>query len=150
VKVVYNACFGGFGLSQEAMDALGIDKEQAYSYATDYSLRSDQKLVEVVERLGARANSGYSELKIKEVPDGHEFFITEYDGSEGVLHSEPNPPDPEIAKKDEEIAQLRQVVDQLSRAKSNIEKDEEIAKLKKLVDEIVTERANQLTEKDYL
>jgi hypothetical protein len=41
-------------------------------------------LVEVVERLGDRANTKYSELKVVEVPADVEWEIEEYDGVEAV------------------------------------------------------------------
>lgn len=52
----------------------------------DSSKRNDKSLVKVVEELGQAANSRYSELKIVEIPDHHEFLIHEYDGAETVYH----------------------------------------------------------------
>lgn len=47
--------------------------------------RSDPDLIEVIERLGDKANGACAELAIKEIPDGASFEITEYDGSEDVV-----------------------------------------------------------------
>jgi hypothetical protein len=47
--------------------------------------RSDPDLIEVIERLGEKANGSFARLAIKEIPDGVRFEITEYDGSEDVV-----------------------------------------------------------------
>ena len=46
--------------------------------------RADPKLVEIVERLGNKANGSHAELSIIEIPDGTEYTIEEYDGMEHV------------------------------------------------------------------
>jgi len=83
-KIVINACYGGFGLSEEAIDLykeLKNTKEDIYS--GDIS-REDICLIEVIERLGYRADGRYSELKIVEIPDDVDYTIKEYDGIEWV------------------------------------------------------------------
>ena len=52
-KVVINRCFGGFGLSQEALKLLGQEWDSIY-WPDDK--RTDSLLVEVVEELGERAS----------------------------------------------------------------------------------------------
>ena len=47
--------------------------------------RSDPDLIEVIERLGEKANGMCASLAIKEVPDGADFKITDYDGKENVV-----------------------------------------------------------------
>jgi len=99
-KVVYNRCYGGFGLSNEAMDRMvelgyeGLKPNPEYvpnskgmfdshKYWGDYSIpRHDPILVQVVEELGEKANGSCSELRIEEV-DGP-YRIEEYDGYETV------------------------------------------------------------------
>lgn len=81
MKVVINRCFGGFGLSKEALEFLGADYDFEYDR---YEMRTDAKLIECVEQLGERANGEYSELKIVEVPDDVDWHIEEYDGMETV------------------------------------------------------------------
>lgn len=98
-KVVYNACYGGFGLSNEAMDRmieLGYDglklnpkydpKSESmfnYKYYGDDNIpRHDLILVQVVEELGDKANGKCAELAIDEVYDS--YRIDEYDGFESV------------------------------------------------------------------
>ena len=46
--------------------------------------RDDPRLVKVAEKLGERANGGFAELKVVEIPDGIDWEIDEYDGLETV------------------------------------------------------------------
>jgi hypothetical protein len=78
-KIVINRCFGGFGLSEEALKLLGT--ESYMDYDED---RENPKLIEVVEKLGAAANGGYSKLRIVEIPEDVEYTIEEYDGVESI------------------------------------------------------------------
>ena len=101
-KVVYNACFGGFSLSREAVllarelsgnpkwggtaikgDTYECGKlcESDYGYIKGIE-RHDKTLVEVVERLGDSASGSCSDLQIEEV--GGPYRIDEYDGAESV------------------------------------------------------------------
>lgn len=79
MKVVINRCFGGFSLSTEAMEELAIMPHDVRRIK-----RNDPRLVEVVERLGERANGNLSKLKVVEIPDDIEWEIDEYDGMECV------------------------------------------------------------------
>jgi len=82
MKVVINADYGGFSLSEEAYKFLGL-KWDGYGFAfTDE--RSDLKLVECVEKLGEKANGECAKLKVIEVPDEVKYEIEEYDGREHV------------------------------------------------------------------
>ena len=136
MKVAYNACFGGFGLSplaeNEYRKKKGIDlfwyhgvggyPYQSYEKIKDLSgikeigfalkvstkdlgdlvseipnehffyeswydreNRNDPDLIEIIERLGEKANGFFAKLAIKEIPDGVDFEITEYDGFEDVV-----------------------------------------------------------------
>ena len=102
-KVVYNACYGGFGLSNEAKDRmveLGYEMEvnpnydprpevEWYNRTQKYKIydgdidRHDPVLVQVVEELGDKANGEYAKLRIEEVYGS--YRIDEYDGSERVM-----------------------------------------------------------------
>ena len=134
MKVAYNTCYGGFGLSNIALTELAKKKgiELAWYEQTGYkhegsesykrldgtpandsmdvcpltkdcgdvitelpndlqyyqdfhdNNRSDPDLIEVIERLGEKANGYLGSLAIKEIPDGADFEITEYDGMEDV------------------------------------------------------------------
>lgn len=98
-KVVYNACFGGFGLSAAAMRRYGelkgytVGDEHGFFYLLDKNgkrfsdddiARTDPVLVQVVEELGDEANTRFSDLRITELEPGTRFRITEYDGNESV------------------------------------------------------------------
>ena len=99
-KVVYNACYGGFGLSNKAMDrmvelgyeGLKLNPEYAsgkksifnHKYYGDYDIpRHDPILVQVVEELGDKASGDCANLQIDEVYGS--YHIDEYDGSERVM-----------------------------------------------------------------
>lgn len=103
MKIVYNACFGGFGLSLEAQElyAKKIGAEIVFEKTTygweyhyivkdgkhiyDYQIpRHDPHLVEVVEELGSKASSWSAKLEIREIT-GNQYMIDEYDGSEEVI-----------------------------------------------------------------
>ena len=112
MKVVINACYGGFGLSDSAfekfLDRKGIAWEKCinkYNEADHYNKghmgehdyflfahymikdRSDPDLVAVVEEMDELANSKYSKLKVVEIPDGTEWTVHEYDGMEWIAEA---------------------------------------------------------------
>ena len=85
-KIVINSCFGGFGLSQEAIDMYlklkGLtDTENFLDWTIE---RDDPVLVEVVEKLGEKADTRYSDLVVVELPEGTLYRIDEYDGYESI------------------------------------------------------------------
>ena len=105
-KVVYNACYGGFGLSAKATELYAERKgiklfrgEKSFGsygyYYTDESLseesfycptyvRHDPDLVAVVEELGSEAASGgFAKLRVYRL-SGNRYMIEEYDGFETV------------------------------------------------------------------
>jgi hypothetical protein len=104
-KVVYNACYGGFGLSDAAKELYlkysGVSytsKEDEFSSLTGKTFyvdgeyislheigRADPILIRVIEELGEAANVSYSQLTIVDVPEGERYRIDEYDGSESVM-----------------------------------------------------------------
>ena len=84
MKVVLNNCYGGFGLSDEAREMLG---PQFWAIA-DWELdRTDPKLVEVVEKLGCRANGDHADLRIVDIPEAMKNYMDDYDGIE-TIHEE--------------------------------------------------------------
>jgi hypothetical protein len=106
VKVVYNACYGGFTLSRKAVErlielgAVGVATELAEHDEgfKDYPVlgsrgirlsleRHNPFLVQVVDELGSEASGDCSNLKIAEL-SGNKYIIDEYDGFESV--SEPD------------------------------------------------------------
>lgn len=91
MKVVVNVCFGGFGLSKLALDKMaewGADSDiLAYGYFEDGANRAHPMLVRAVEELKRDANGEYARLQIFEMPDGTNFVIEEYDGSEHIAEA---------------------------------------------------------------
>lgn len=108
MKIVINSCYGGFGLSDEAilmygdvkklnLQALeqnrelrfktyyidGIRSEETY-FSDRQIARDDKELVAIVEILGEKANGQHARLRIVEVPDDVKWEIHEYDGKEWV------------------------------------------------------------------
>lgn len=107
MKVVINSEYGGFGLSDKAIEYFGelknlnLIKEKnkilfGHLYymngeMTDENLffdkdipRDDPDLIRVVEELSSEANGDYAKLKIIEIPDDVKWMIQEYDGIEWV------------------------------------------------------------------
>ena len=106
-KVVYNACYGGFNLSMDAINWLAehaSDQElktyikerfkDAYKIFIGAAIgswfddkRHHKDLVDVVEILGNRASGECSKLEIIEI-SGNQYRIDEYDGLEEVITPE--------------------------------------------------------------
>lgn len=81
-KVVINCCFGGYSLSKEAYEFLGLEWDEfGFEFEDD---RTNPKLVECVETLKEKANGECAQLKVVEVPDGVEWYIHDYDGDEEI------------------------------------------------------------------
>lgn len=104
MKIVINACFGGFSISRKAAEYMAergselAAKELAktggghwygfgYVDESDGYDRSDPLLVEAVEVLGKQANGSMAELVVVSVPDGVAWHIEEYDGNEHVAEN---------------------------------------------------------------
>lgn len=97
MKVVINKCFGGFGLSVEAVEmyakAKGIDPgHKVKTFGTEYFSnfydgdldRADPDLVQVVELLGEKSWGHCSKLEVVEIPNGVKWDIHDYDGMESI------------------------------------------------------------------
>lgn len=100
IKVVYNACYGGFSVSQKAAERLaelGVEEaRESLDMAKDpdaYFMRNSHcyriarhnpHLVQVVEELGAEANGRCAKLAICTI-SGNMYRIDEYDGYESVI-----------------------------------------------------------------
>lgn len=107
-RIVVNKCYGGFGLSHEAVLKYAefknwnliirekekfsvpyeyfLDKETDENYWYDGMIedRADPELVKVVETMGEKANGWAADLAIIEIPDDVDWEIGEYDGAEWV------------------------------------------------------------------
>jgi hypothetical protein len=104
MKIVINADFGGFGLSDEAIrmyarrkDIVLVEEKTEHFtlfykneiqdgnlFWEGYIERNDLDLVAVVEELGENANGRHSSLAVIEIPDGVEWQLMEYDGREWI------------------------------------------------------------------
>ena len=85
-KIVYNACYGGFGLSKEAFARY---KELGGTCDWDRDIpRTDLALIQVIEELGEEVNTAFSKLRIIALPAGTKYRIHEYDGFESVMTPE--------------------------------------------------------------
>jgi hypothetical protein len=85
-KVVINNCYGGFGLSNKALELIAKRKNTT-DRINHWSLQRDDKdLIAVIEELGTEAEGRCSELKILEFDEGVEYTISEYDGSESIKY----------------------------------------------------------------
>jgi hypothetical protein len=89
-KIVVNRTYGGFGLSDEAVQEYckrkGIDDINDFHY---YDVqREDPVLVSMMEEFGPKFVGGADRtsraLKVVEVPDGVLWNVCEYDGLEWV------------------------------------------------------------------
>jgi hypothetical protein len=70
------------------------DRQQENALYESHSLgtgreidRGDPKLVQVIEELGDAANGAHAQLAIVEIPDGVEYTVEEYDGSEHIAEA---------------------------------------------------------------
>ena len=91
MRVVINRDWGGFELSDIALDLLGIQ------FASKIE-RNDPRLVDVVEKLGKEAGTKYSNLLVVEIPDNMPYYIHEYDGFETIHEQHRVFPEKESAK----------------------------------------------------
>ena len=81
MKMVINACYGGFSLSESAVSALGL--EGPY----DFIDRSDPRLIALVEADAEGTSGRCADLEVVELPDDiTDYIFDEYDGSERVLY----------------------------------------------------------------
>lgn len=89
-EIVYNGSYGGFYLSDEAVDRLrelkGDRNFNANRYYED-DHRTDPDLIQVVHELGSKVNglNGISDLRTKEIKKGEIYRIDKYDGLETIV-----------------------------------------------------------------
>ena len=80
-KVVINSCYGGYRLSEEAIQWL--KNKYGDGVMDDILERHDPRLVDCVETLGKKANGEFSRLAVVEI-DSNQYRIDEYDGRESI------------------------------------------------------------------
>ena len=94
MKIVINSCFGGFEVSKYFLEYYDIPYDGHYNFYFPKnieveSLRTDNRLIEFIEKFGSKIASGkYSELKVVEIPKGTLYKINEYDGLETIKYKE--------------------------------------------------------------
>lgn len=85
IKVVINSCFGGFGLSDAALNEYKVRKDITDPDFYYYDIPRDcPVLVAMIEEQGTAVNGGFADLRIVEIPDDVDWYIEEYDGNEHV------------------------------------------------------------------
>lgn len=82
-KVVYNAYFGGFGLSKDAQNWMRERGHPEYAELDPKIERHNPLLVQCVEEIGDCVNAEYSELRVEAI-EGNKYWIENYDGLETV------------------------------------------------------------------
>ena len=104
MKVVINTDWGGFGLSDDAIrryaelkgitlveetNEYGITfyvdqiNDESYFEAHDFD-RTDPALIQVVEEMGDASFGWAAKLKIVEIPDDVDWYVSDYDGVEHI------------------------------------------------------------------
>ena len=79
MKMVLNKCFGGFGIADEYLPELGVERWPIQ--------RDNPKLIELVEKVGEKVGDEYSELCVVEIPDeATDWEMNEYDGIETITY----------------------------------------------------------------
>ena len=84
IKVVFNDCHGGFGLSDKAMEMYSALSGKSCNFDVYGIPRHDLNLVLVVETLREESWGRFSELQIRDLK-GRQYRIDEYDGWETVM-----------------------------------------------------------------
>ena len=86
MKIVINDCFGGFSLTDDMRNTLGL----VTNFPMDEELRrNDPKLIQLVEDYikSGENTSQCTHYKIVEIPDkATDFAVNEYDGLESVIY----------------------------------------------------------------
>ena len=80
---ILNKCYGGWSISDFAMEQLGLD-----SNYPDMDEVDEKKLAELINRYGSDKCSGRNAyLKVVEIPDNAtDWDIDEYDGIERIVY----------------------------------------------------------------
>ena len=96
MKIVINACFGGFSVSENFFKEYNIPYEKSRWGSvypkTEIDYRTDPRLIEYIEKYGSEKASGScAHLIVQEVPKGTAFMIDEYDGNESIMYRDEMP-----------------------------------------------------------
>ncbi len=84
IGVVFNVCYGGFSLSNEAVKLIDMDSDDDDLYSD--KIRVNWKLVKAVCLLADKVNGHFAKLKVKWINAKYlnHYEIDEYDGSESI------------------------------------------------------------------
>lgn len=81
-QIVINTCYGGYSLSKEAYEFLGLPwDDYGFAYEDD---RTNPKLIDCIKTLKNKANGRLAALKIVKVPDDVDWVLEYDDGVEWV------------------------------------------------------------------
>ena len=94
VGVLFNATYGGFQISMEAVaqyialkSKMGIDMSEVNPRILARSIdRTDETMVSIVKELGEKANCKFSKIEIEWIPKIYKNHVSigEYDGYESI------------------------------------------------------------------
>jgi len=85
VKVVINTQYGGFGLTESALEEYKKRKGITDDNLFDWEIPRDcPVLVSIVEEGGKDIEGDYADLKIVNIPEDVNWYVEEYDGIEWV------------------------------------------------------------------
>lgn len=123
IGVLYNACYGGWAMSDKAKELYTLRKTKNSNYCRK---RNDPILIQIYNELGNDFDSKHrhSKTSIKKISKKYEnyYYISEYDGLETVV----------IDYTKYELDNLKQNIKEILENNS-IDKDEKINKFKKMV-----------------
>ena len=93
IAILYNARYGGFGISQKAIDEynkrkliINPNEEILDKCCSDWVDRADNLMCQLYTEMGNEFNDKYSKIKIKYIPKRYEnhYIIDECDGLENI------------------------------------------------------------------
>ena len=80
MKLVINTRYGGFSVSKEWAERLGV------YYHDEENLRYNAELISAIEA-GEDVNGTFADLKVVELPENcTDHYVDEYDGLESVIY----------------------------------------------------------------
>ena len=85
--IMYNTCYGGFSVSNSAIEEYRRQCPEAQEVSCYSVERHDPVMVGIVQKMGERANGQCAKINLKEIPAeylGH-YEIGEYDSMEHVI-----------------------------------------------------------------
>ena len=119
IDVLYNNCYGGWGISNKARKLYELRKTNN----SNNRKRNDPILIQIYNELGDEFDNKYSNSAIAKIPKKYEnyYYISEYDGLEKI----------EIDYTKYELDNLKQNIKEILENNS-IDNDEKINQFKKM------------------